>query len=419
MKKRLLCIILCALLLLSSCGITRKKVDFSYFNDNFNPFSVIGNTNLSAVALTQAYILTKQPDKSDSAQSYIDYYAHSNGVGIADITVAEAEDSSYVDYTVKLGDNVKFSNGDPVTAKDVAFSLYVYCDIDYNGWAQVDQSFIDGLAEYRYGNSEADEIVFNDDQIENELKYPSDKTKEYIRELIVLPVLEEEYRWVEHLYTDPAYEGTEADELIKTYPDVNDLFAYYYSLDQNYTPADDKDTLISDIADQFGADYETLSVIYGSDLSTQAEECARRALTEAAVAGMRGETVTSIRGITIVDDKTLTVRLTQTAEEYLENALGVFVLPFSVYGKNCSFDGVGFDIDIESVLDPTLEPIGAGPCVFKGYKAGEGVKLSANKHYFRDPGFEQNVMLVETGDSLTARDDTYFTVYEERLVVSE
>ena len=119
----------------------------------------------------------------------------------------------------------------------------------------------------------------------------------------------------------------------------------------------------------------------------------------------------------IIDEKTLTVRLNDKSEDALEKALGVFVVPFDVYGKECSFDGVGFDIDIASVLDNTLEPIGAGPCVFEGYKKGKGVKLSKNKHYFKDEPFECKVTLVETGNSQTPPDTTYFTVYDERLLV--
>lgn len=419
MKKRVVVLLVCVLLIISSCSFSQKKVDFDYFYENFNPLSVIGNSNMSAVALTQAYVLTKTADAALDSIPYIDYEAYTNGYGIADVDVNEAEDRSYVDYTVKIGDDVKFSNGKDVTAKDVAFTLYVCCDIDYSGWAPVRYGSIDGMTEYQYGYSEAADIVITDEQIENELKNPSEKTQAYLLDRVIFPVLEEEYRWIEHLYTDPAYKGTEAEELIKTYPEACDLFAYYYSTDQNYVPAKDKSALLSDISDMYVTDIDLLSTIYGTDLSANAQACARRSLTEAALEGINGQKVNHIRGINIIDEKTLTVRLNDVSEDALEKALGVFVVPFDVYGKNCNFDGIGFEIDIASVLDQSLEPVGAGPCVFEGYKAGKGVSFSENEHYFKEVPFECDVMLVETGNSQTSRDNPYVTIFDERLVVTE
>ena len=415
MKKKIVALILVSLLLLSSCSFSRKKVDFDYFHDNFNPLSVIGNSNMSAAALTQAYLLAKTADPTLDSVAFIDYEAYTNGVGIADITYQEDENS--VLYTVKIGDNVKFSNGKDVTAKDAAFTLYACCDIDYSGWAPVKYGTIDGMVEYQYGCEEAADVVITDEQIENELKNPSEKTKAYLLERVIFPVLEEEYRWVEHLYTDPAYKGTEAEELIKENPTANELFAYYYLVDGKVARVHDKDALIKDIAEMYVTDIDLLSTIYGSDLKESAKEQAKRALTETALEGMSVTKTEHIRGINIIDEKTLTVRLNDKSEDALEKALGVFVVPFDVYGKECSFDGVGFDIDIASVLDNTLEPIGAGPCVFEGYKKGKGVKLSKNKHYFKEEPFECKVTLVETGNSQTPPDTTYFTVYDERLIV--
>ena len=419
MRKRLVALMLCALILLSSCSFSGKKVDFDYFYDNFNPLSVLGGSNLSAVALTQSYILTMCADESTDSIAYIDYEAHKNGIGIADIEVNEAEDRSTVEYTVKIGDDIKFSDGSDVTARDVAFTLYACCDIDYIGWAPVRYAGIVGVTDYRYKNSAADEIIITDEQIENELKDPSPETVTYLQELVIIPVLEEEYRWVEHLYTDPAYKGTEGEELIKEYPEAPDLFAYYYSTDENYLPARDKEALIDDIADMFVTDIDLLSTIYGSDLKENAKECARRTLTEKALASAGGERVNYISGINIIDGKTLTVTLNDISEDALEKALGVFVIPFEVYGKNCTFDGKGFEIDIDSVLSSTHTPVGAGPCVFEGYTAGKGVKFSANKNYFKEAPFECDVMLVETGNSRISRDNEYYTILDERLVVAE
>ena len=421
MKRRITAFAVCILMLfsLSSCNGQKKEIEFSYFSGNFNPFSLMNHTDLSATALTQAYILVKEPSRYDDSQADIAYHAYDKGIGIANITDERHSDENYVDYTIKIGKDIKFSNGDKVTSKDIAFSLYVYAHIDYVGWAKVGTTAIDGLKEYRYGNSLADEVTITDEQIEAELASPSELTKKYIRERIILPVLEDEYEWVTHLYTDEAYKGTEAEEAVKKYTEPEQLFAYFYALDGGYVPAEDKETLINDIADQYGHDYKTLAEIYASDLDELAGACASRALTEQALEKMGGNSVSDIRGIKIVDDSTLTLRINSLSETQLENALGVFVVPFSVYGKKCEYKDGAFSIDIESVLDPTLEPVGAGPCVFDGYKKGEGVTLSENKHYFREVDFERNVILKETGNSNVSQSDTYFTIYDERLIVSD
>ena len=52
--------------------------------------------------------------------------------GIADCEVTENEDGTvYYDFTIR--DDVKFSDGEPLTIDDVIFSYYVYLDPSYDG----------------------------------------------------------------------------------------------------------------------------------------------------------------------------------------------------------------------------------------------------------------------------------------------
>lgn len=420
--KRIFAFVICVVLLLS-CSSCKKleEIQYSYFNGNFNPFSTGTHTDLAATALTQAYLVVKTPSRSDETAANIEYNAYSKGVGIADIIPDKHADENYVIYTIKIGKDIKFSNGKSVSAKDAAFSLYVYCDKDYMGWAKTSKAPIDGLDEYRYNHSRVSELSFTDEQIAAELENPSDLTKKYIREKIMIPVLEEEYNWVSHIYTDDVYKGTEIQLIINqnsALKEPHNLLAYFYAKkDSGYIPVADKDQLILDIANQYGTDYKSLSEIYGTELDELAQECARRALTEAALEQMEGESVSNIRGITVVDDKTLTVRINSLSETDLENALGVFVAPMSVYGKKCEYKDGTFKIDIKSVLESKKKPVGAGPCVFEGYEKGKGVTLGENTHYFKEVEFNRNVILKETGNSSVKTDAPYFVSFENRLVV--
>ncbi len=410
MKKRIVCILMCIAVLLSLGSCSKSKtVDFGFFSGNFNPFTVINTYDFAVTALTQQAIFTEVIEDSDTL---ILYDAATRGVGIADIYPTNSDDNTYRIYEVTLADDIYFSNGDPITAKDVAFSMYAYADLDYHGWSKVGVSFIDGLKNYQYHNSRAQNVIIKEEQLEAELNTPSEATKKYLREKVVLPVLEEEYEWVKRLYTDKAFKGTEAEEHIKLYPNANDLFAFYYATDKNYVAAKDKNQLISDIADQIGTDYKLLSEIYGSDLSILAKKQAERALIEAELQNS-GERVDSISGIKIIDDKHLEVRVNSISEAQVELVFGFFVVPFSVYGKGSTFDGNGFVIDTDYIFDKSLKPVGAGPCVFEEYKAGKYINLSENNKYYKETNFDCNVKLIETGNSNVNPDEDYFITTED------
>lgn len=70
--------------------------------------------------------------------------------GISDLAVTENADGTvYYDFTIK--DGVKFSDGKPLTADDVIFSMYVYADPTYDGAASFYSVPIQGMEEYRKG----------------------------------------------------------------------------------------------------------------------------------------------------------------------------------------------------------------------------------------------------------------------------
>ncbi|WP_159436078.1 peptide-binding protein [Anaerosalibacter sp. Marseille-P3206] len=62
-------------------------------------------------------------------------------------------------YTFHLRDDVKFSDGEPLTAKDIEFTYMVLCDPTYDGRYTDQVSQIVGLNEYRDGNAESIEGI--------------------------------------------------------------------------------------------------------------------------------------------------------------------------------------------------------------------------------------------------------------------
>lgn len=70
--------------------------------------------------------------------------------GIADCSITENDDNSVV-YDFKLRDDLKFSDGTPLTADDVIFTMYVLADPSYTGSSEFRTVPILGLEEYRSG----------------------------------------------------------------------------------------------------------------------------------------------------------------------------------------------------------------------------------------------------------------------------
>ena len=65
-------------------------------------------------------------------------------------------------YNIKMRDDAVFSDGTPVTAGDVIFSIYVYADTDYDGYGTLNSTNIKGLQNYRLNSTAADSVSDED-----------------------------------------------------------------------------------------------------------------------------------------------------------------------------------------------------------------------------------------------------------------
>ncbi len=75
-----------------------------------------------------------------------DYTYH----GIADLDVNfDDKDADITTYTAKLREDIKFSDGEPLTADDLIFTYYVYLDPAYVGSTTINSYKIVGLQDYR------------------------------------------------------------------------------------------------------------------------------------------------------------------------------------------------------------------------------------------------------------------------------
>ncbi len=108
----------------------------------FNPFFSSSAPDSEVVGMTQISML------GNNSKGEVTY-GEKEGVVVEDYQyIYNTEDDTSTYYFV-LKNNVKFSNGSPLTIKDVLFNLYVYLDPVYSGSSTIYSTKIIGLNEYR------------------------------------------------------------------------------------------------------------------------------------------------------------------------------------------------------------------------------------------------------------------------------
>lgn len=126
----------------------------------FNPFYSSSAADGSIIGMTQIGMLSsdkygKVAYGEDEACVVLDY----------ETEFIEDADGNVVNtvYRFVLKNNLKFSNGSPLTMKDVLFNLYVYLDPAYYGSATIYSTDIVGLQEYRtQSTNENEQDSFNE-----------------------------------------------------------------------------------------------------------------------------------------------------------------------------------------------------------------------------------------------------------------
>lgn len=126
----------------------------------FNPFFSTSGTDSNVVGMTQISMLSN--DKNGKPT-----YGDKEAVVTKDLqyftTGSREAGDQITTYYFVLKNNVKFSNGSPLTIKDVLFNYYVYLDPVYTGSSTIYSTDIVGLKEYRTQNeSETEQEAFKE-----------------------------------------------------------------------------------------------------------------------------------------------------------------------------------------------------------------------------------------------------------------
>ena len=139
---------------------------------NFNPFFATSATDSKIAAMTQVGMLTTDAkgnplcgeEEPTVVLSYKQTMKDGNGDVTDDGTAASKENGGTTEYEFIIKNGMKFSDGEPLTIKDVLFNLYVYLDPAYMGSATIYSTDIVGLKAYRMQDPLAsDESESSDD----------------------------------------------------------------------------------------------------------------------------------------------------------------------------------------------------------------------------------------------------------------
>ncbi len=366
----------------------------STFGQKFSPFFATTAYDMEVVDLTQAPALAADRGGAVIYNGIEGETINYNGTdytyyGLGNVTVTQNDDGT-VDYTITIRDDVKFSDGEPMTIDDYIFSFYVLVDPTYDGSSTIYALPIEGMEEYRGGMDSRGNVIFADGDgpyVENE-GYTQDQ-----------------YEMFWEYYHNKA--GADfAQEIVD------------YCIANGYNAADDsvaacaanwgyelaEDATAQDFWDAIVAAYDTVEEAE----ETETAGSTRLQLTIAALGkdfetGIEtGTSAASVTGLTRVDDYTVNLHMTEFDATAIYN-VGLTMAPLHYYGDPAAYDyennQFGFTKgDLSTVKAKTSNPVGAGPYVFEGYSNGV-VTLRANENYFQGKPATEVLLMQESIDS--------------------
>ncbi len=383
-------------------GDTPLVVGYDQFSQKFSPFFATTSYDMDIASLTNPALLTLDRAGEIVYNGIEGETREYNGTdytyyGMADLAVEKGDTETV--YDIKLREDMRWSDGEPVTADDVIFTYYVLLDNDYDGATTLASTPIKGLQNYQTNSTAGSEV--SDEDIAAALEEKPDELKAALTEQVIKPLLASELEWCADALADYGESfGVETAE---------GLFAALYAMDveddfDGFAAGKDADALVDEVAAMYDGDYVTLATNYGDPayLDEGATGAARQYLVDAKKANGEGEDVASVEGIEKVNDYEVKI----TTDGFATNTIyqiGVQVAPLHYYGDASLYDyennSFGFTRgDLSIVREKTTEPMGCGPYKFVKYD-NRIVYMEANDDYFLGAPKIKHIQFKETSES--------------------
>lgn len=355
--------------------------------------------------------------------------------GIADLSQVYDEATDITTYTAKLREDIKFSDGTPMTADDVIFNYYVYLDPSYTGSITLSSYDILGLKAYL-------------------TQVPEDSLASVVPAMEALKAAGAGYTVTEaDPFTQEVYDAYQAGIADLWKADVQGITDYVFA---NYA-ADYAEAMLGKTADEVAAseglknalgmalwgfgevseDFATITTAAGETVAV--EEATNEDYYEAAVAKYAGDFaaylaagesatgttldalntttmnaiaaasgvdmsagVPNISGIKKLDDYTVEIKVKGFSAPAIYSILGIQVAPKDYYGDGTyDYDANNFGHpygDLSCVSAKMDAPMGAGPYKFVKYE-NRVVYYEANEYYFQGAPVTKNFQFKETNSA--------------------
>lgn len=359
------------------------------FESKFSPFFAASASDQDVIDLTQIALLGADRkgemilngiEGETREYNGTDYTYH----GPADCVVTENADGT-VTYDIKLRDDLKFSDGEPVTIDDVIFSMYVFLDPTYDGSVTMYSTPIVGLEEYRNSMSTLSKLIaeagedntdytnFTEEQQKAFWDAVNDGGVKFAQE-IVDTMLENGATDVASAAAGWGFDGLAADATAK---DFFLAIGEQYDWSFSAMEAETAGSALSELIPEDVYAYSTTGVNVGN-----------------AVANVAGIVKTGDYSMTLTTSELSTTMIYQ---------LQMPIAPLHYYGDESLYDydnnSFGFvKGDLSGVRSKTSAPLGGGMFTFSKYSDGV-VYLDANPDYFNGAPKVAHVNMKETQEA--------------------
>ena len=404
---------------------TPLVVAYSPFSAKFSPFYADTAYDQDVVGMTQISLMTTDRMGGVIYNGIEGEVVPYNGTdylytGTADLKVEYDEATDTTKYTAKLREDLKFSDGEPVTADDVIFTYYTYLDPSYAGSTTLGSYKILGVDAYRTQVPEAGlELIqpIFDAILAAGLGYEAKEGDVFTQEQYdafwgpakelwaadtqgitdyVFAAYAEAYAG----YIGMTYEQIEAEDGLKVAlgialwgfgavdggilttaaGDTFDIANGVYPTNDDYLKA---------AAAKYGNDFEAYLTAGESATGTSIDSL-KTALYNKLAADNQIDTsagVPSVSGIVKLDDYTVQVTTKGYEAPAVYSILGLSITPMHYYGDKAKYDyengKFGFDFgDLSTQKAKLGEPMGAGPYKFVKYE-NKVVYFEANENYYK------------------------------------
>ena len=373
-----------------------------YMSEKFSPFFADTSYDQDAVGMTQVSLLSSDREGNVVLQGKDGQVIPYNGTdytyySLANCEIVENEDGT-VTYVIDMRDDVTFSDGKPVTADDVIFSMYVLSDPTYDGSSTLYSQKILGMEAYRSGMDTLQNLLCAAGRENTDFTYWDEATQTAF--------------WADLDQAGAKFAQEIADYCIAAGYGTNvaeGAAAWGFAgLAADATAADFFNMMFEAYEGNLNSLSGTESA--GTSLFDFMENAAAYTVGVSTGAG-----AANIEGIKKTGDYSLEITV-ETVDPTFIYQLTLAVAPLHYYGDAAAYDyennKFGFTKgDLSSVRNVTTKPLGAGPYKYVSYE-NNVLSYEANETYFLGaPKIKYFKMQgVSTADKLTGMTTDLFDV---------